>query len=127
MPSASPRLALPRLLLPRRWMRGSSPRMTGAHRSCGLLQNARHGRGAHVADFLECIKDSLPSVLERHLGRNVRLACTGIERGDQRSVAFGNEAPAHFLGAGDLAVVGVELLVQNQEPADLRANHGLLV
>ena len=48
---------------------------------------------------------------------------TGIKRRDQRRIALGNEAAAHLLRAGDFAVVGVELLVQDQEAADLRAGH----
>src|ERR1700722_6252445 len=44
-----------------------------------------------------------------------------------RRVALGNEAAAHLLGAGQLAVVRVELLVQDQKAPDLRARHHLLV
>jgi hypothetical protein len=46
-----------------------------------------------------------------------------VERFDQRRVALGDEAAAHLLGAGQLAVVGVEFLVQDQEAADLGAGH----
>ena len=66
---------------------------------------------------------ALAAVLERHLGRDVGLLRAVVERLDQRAVALGDEAAAHLLGAGQLAVVGVELLVQDQEAADLRARH----
>ena len=46
-----------------------------------------------------------------------------VERVDQRRVALGDEAAAHLARARQLAVVGVELLVQDQEAPDLRARH----
>ncbi len=44
-----------------------------------------------------------------------------IERREQFAVALGDDGPAHLSGPGELAVVGVELLVENQKPPDLRA------
>ena len=44
-----------------------------------------------------------------------------VERLDQRGVLLGDEAAAHLAGAGDLLVVRVELLVEQQEAPDLRA------
>ena len=49
------------------------------------------------------------------------LVGAAVERLDQRRVLLGDEAPPHLAGAGELAVVGIELLVQEQEAADLRA------
>ena len=46
-----------------------------------------------------------------------------VERGDQRRISLGDEAAAHLLRPRQLAVVGVELLVQDQEALDLRAGH----
>ena len=64
---------------------------------------------------------ALAAVLERHLGRDVGLVRAVVERLDQRRVALGDEAAADLLRAGQLAVVGVELLVQDEEAPDLRA------
>ena len=50
-----------------------------------------------------------------------------VERRDQRRVALGDERAAHLLRAGQLAVVGIELLVQDQEAPDLRGRHLRLV
>jgi hypothetical protein len=44
--------------------------------------------------------------------------CAGlavVERLDQHRVLLGDEVAAHLAGAGQLAVVGVEFLVQHQE------------
>ena len=38
-----------------------------------------------------------------------------------------DEAAAHFRGARDLAIVGVELIVQDEEALDLRARHHLVL
>src|SRR6266704_2390056 len=43
-----------------------------------------------------------------------------IERLDEALIALGDDPAAHLAGAGQLAVIGVELLVQDEEPADLR-------
>ncbi len=50
-----------------------------------------------------------------------------VERRDQRRVAVGDDGAAHLLRARQLAVVGVELLVQDQEAPDLRGRHLRLV
>ena len=49
-----------------------------------------------------------------------------VERLDQRRVALGDEAAAHLLRARQLAVIGIEFLVQDQEALDLRAAHARL-
>ena len=48
---------------------------------------------------------------------------TVIQRVDQRLVALLDEAAAYLLGARNLAVVGVELLVEDQEALDLCSRH----
>ena len=67
------------------------------------------------------------AVFERDLGRDVGFARAVVERLDQRGVAIGDEAASNLLRAGDFAVVGVELLRQDQEAPDLRAGHRLLL
>ena len=85
----------------------------------------RHGR--HVADLHARRDRALAAVLEGHLGGDVGLGRAVIERLDQRRVALGDEAAAHLLGPRHLAVVGVELLVQDQEALDLRARRHLVL
>src|SRR3990172_3808292 len=60
------------------------------------------------------------TVLELHLRLDVAVALAAVERVDRHLVPLGDEAPAHLPRPGDLAVVGVELLVQDEEAVDLR-------
>src|SRR5262249_4379890 len=90
-----------------------------------LHRRYRHGR--NVANLDARGKRALAAVLERHLGRDVGLAPTAIERGDERRVAFGDEAAADLLRARDFAVVSIELFVQDQEAPNLRTGHRLLL
>src|SRR5215470_2580708 len=92
---------------------------------CLLHRQYRHGR--HVANLDGGGERALAAILERHLGRDVGLARPAVDRRDERLVAFGDEAAAHLLRARDFAVVGVELFVQDQEAANLRAGHSLLL
>ena len=55
-----------------------------------------------------------------HLRLDVHRAAAVVERVDQRAVLLGDEAPAHLARARELLVVGVELLVQDEEAVDLR-------
>ena len=56
---------------------------------------------------------------------NWRLAA--VQRVDQHRVLLGDEAAAHLARARELVVVGIELLVQDQEAAHLRvAQHGIV-
>src|SRR5262249_10766885 len=91
------------------------------------LLHRRHRRGRNVANLDARGKRALAAVLEPHLGRDVGVARTAVERGDERRVAFGDEAPANFLRARDFAVVGIELFVQDQEAPNLRTGHRLLL
>src|SRR5262249_7719714 len=59
------------------------------------------------------------SVFERALGRNSGLRRAVVERRHQRRVAFRHEAAPHLLGAGEFAVVGIELLGQHEEAPNL--------
>src|SRR5437763_13239345 len=116
-------------------MAGTSPAMTGGEReqtvsaaraaraSCRMLQHGGGGHGRNIADFEARGKNAFAAILERHLGRDIGLLGAAIERRDQRSVTFRDEAPSYFLSAGDLSVIRVELLVQDEEAPDLRARH----
>src|SRR3546814_13236875 len=61
------------------------------------------------------------AVLEGDLGFDVGRGGAGIERVDQRQVALGDDPAAHLAGAGQLTVIGVELLVQHEDAAHLAA------
>src|SRR3954468_17712595 len=59
-------------------------------------------------------------VLEAHLRLDEAVRPARIQRVDERGVFLGDVAPPHLARARELAVVGVELLVQDDEPPDLR-------
>src|SRR5262245_30283765 len=105
---------------------GERERTEVAARSCCFLHR-RHRHRLHVADFDAGGEHALAAVLERHLGGNVGLARTAIERRDQRRITLGDETTAHLLGARDFAVVGIELLMQDEKASNLRPRHGLLL
>ena len=85
----------------------------------GHAQRLREGLG--VADAHVGPHGAGAAVLVGDLGLDLHDVALRVERLDQRRVLLGDEAPAHLARAGDLLVVGVELLVQQEEPADLRA------
>ncbi len=92
------------------------------HPQLALLQGNRFGgrqARVHVADRQLGAHLALAAVLEGDLGRDAARRIAGIERFHQRLVSVGDDPPAHLAGAGQFAVIGVELLVQDQEPADL--------
>src|SRR5690348_13353304 len=78
-------------------------------------------RLGRVADLDLGPERALPPVLEGDLALDARRRGVGVERVDERPVALADEAAPHLAGARQLAVVGVELLRQQQEAADLRA------
>src|SRR5829696_3634238 len=114
-------------------MRGGRPRSVddaGARhpmaRSRRLLQHRRRRLdrvGLHVANLHPRRDDAFASVLEGHLGADFGLLRAVVERLDQGFVALADEAAADLLGAGELAVVGFELLRQDQEAPHLGATH----
>src|SRR6516164_9163412 len=73
--------------------------------------------GAHIA---------LAAVLEGDFGLDAARRAVRIKRIDQRLVAGGDDPAAHLARTGELAIIGVELFVQDQKAADLRAGDGWL-
>src|SRR5690606_8110456 len=63
------------------------------------------------------------AVLEANLGFDEAVVAAVVEGLDQRAVFLADEAASYLAGAGELAVVGIELLVQDQETMDLRGRH----
>src|SRR5581483_6350242 len=95
-------------------------------RSRRLLHRTLDRQRRHVPDLHARRNDALAAVLEGDLGRDVRLVRTVVKRVDQRRIALGDEAAPDLLRPRQFAVVGVKLLVQDQEPLDLRAGHHLV-
>src|SRR5579885_328077 len=120
-------------LIPSTWRRTSPMRRLGLARSMpGLARLPERGRrlgalrprrreGLGVGDADGRAHRADPSVLELHLRLDLALAALGVERGDERAVFVRDEAAAHLARAGELAVIGVELLSQDEEALDLRA------
>src|SRR5881394_2859717 len=90
-------------------------------RAAQRLDGGGDRRCLGVADLEVGLERSLASVLEGHLCRDLCALAAGIECVDERPEPLGDEAPTHLARAGELAVIGVELLVQDQEAMDLRA------
>src|SRR5690606_35362936 len=63
------------------------------------------------------------AVLEAHLGLDEAVVAAVVQGVEQHTVLLGDEAPAHLARAGELAVVRIELLVQDEEAMDLRGRH----
>src|SRR6516225_5663668 len=95
-------------------------------RSRRALQRGQAGHGPDIADFQPRGKHALPAVLECHFCCDVGLSGAEVERAHQRGVTLGDETAPNLLRPRDLAVIGVELLVQDEEAADLGARHCLL-
>src|SRR5258706_2106909 len=76
--------------------------------------------GARVADREVGRYHAGAAVLVAHLDLDVRAFAAVVERIDERRVFLADMAAAHFAGSGELAVVGVELLVQNEEAVGVR-------
>src|SRR6185312_11063765 len=109
----------PVALMRRLRSRGRQRECATRRMSCRLLHGRRRRHRFHVADLHPRLDRALAAVLEGHFGRDVGFLGAVIERRHQRPVALGDEAAAHLLGAGEFAVVGVELLVQDEETLDL--------
>src|SRR3954464_6956023 len=103
---------------PTGWPR--SPRLCGAPRC--------HGRESSCFGDLQVGRDlARAAVLVAHLRLDMHALAAVVQRGDERRVLFSDEAPAHLARARQLLVVGIELLVQDEEAMDLRVGDlGLL-
>src|SRR5690606_16483805 len=74
-----------------------------------------------VADLQRRPYPSLAPVLVGDFGLGVDARRAFVERGDQVGILLLDDPPAYLAGAGELAVVGVELLVKDQEASHLAA------
>jgi len=84
-----------------------------------LRRVALPGAAGREVDHLERGADPLPrAVLEGDGGVDRDRRVAAIDRVDDVAVFLADHAAAHLAGAGQLAVIGVQLLVQQQEAAD---------
>ena len=116
--SSASRIGSPMCFRPRR--RASGDGFLAGDRGSAAARPRGIGTVATVADREVGAHHALAAVLERHLGLDMARAASEYSASIRRRVALGDDAAAHLAGAGQLAVVGVELLVQDQEPVDLR-------
>src|SRR5450755_1998513 len=98
--------------------RASHSSADAAGLSCGL---PNHGECRHVDDLQGGSHPAAAAVLELDLDVDELLGLAAVQRLHQHLIPLGNEAAADLARAGQLAVVGVELLVQDEEAADLAA------
>src|SRR5215207_6025076 len=84
------------------------------------------GEGLRLDDPQGCRDLADAAVLEPDCGLHELLGLARVEGLDQDVVALADEAAPDLGGARQFAVVGVELLVQDQEPADLAAGELLV-
>src|SRR5699024_2966500 len=54
-------------------------------------------------------------ILVRHRGRHCDAVCSSFERFDHRGIAGFNHIASHFASTGDLVIIRVELLMQQDE------------
>ena len=94
------------------------PRAAFSHQAAFLA--AAGGKVFASRIFRSAEIDAGAPVLVAHLRLDVHHLLAAVERVHQRGVLLADVAAAHLARAGQLAVVGVELLVQDQEAMDLR-------
>src|SRR5512141_2418537 len=87
----------------------------------GRLSQRLGGEGARVLDPEIGADIAGAAILEAHLRLDDAALDSGIERIDDGGVFLRDEATPHLARAGELAVVGVQLLVQDHESVDLAA------
>src|SRR5258708_268134 len=76
--------------------------------------------GLRLHDFQIRRYRTSAAVLEAHLGLDEAARLVRVEGIDQHGVFFADVSAAHLARARELAVVGVELLLQYEEAVDLR-------
>src|SRR5215469_7335637 len=101
---------------------GCSARLAQRH---AVVVRGRHPR--RLADLEVGREAPLAAVLEGHLAVDVDDVAAAIERVDEALIALADEAAADLARPRQLAVVGVELLVEDEKAGDLRARKGRLL
>src|SRR5215471_18770691 len=78
-------------------------------------------RPLHILDTRSRLDRGLPPILVGDGGGQLYLGAAAVEGVDHRGVLLRHEAAAHLAGACHLRVVGLEILGEEEEAADLRA------
>src|SRR5438477_7716290 len=91
-------------------------------RSCLSRCLARGGRGQGFGFLYPQVgcDHAATAILEFHQRLDMLHVLVRIQRVDQHRILFRNEVSAHLARAGKLVVVGVELLVEDDEAVNLR-------
>src|SRR3990172_1505988 len=105
--------------------RTTSPTRCAPAIGCGTVIESRRlagrrGReGPGVADLEVGRERAGAPVLVAYLRLDVHVFAAAVERLHQGGVLLGDEPPPHLARARELLVVGIEILVQDQETVDL--------
>src|SRR3989442_14167298 len=92
---------------------------TPAMRSCRTRLSSGHTLASYGVDAEGHTHDRRLPCLVPHLGLDEDLRALAVEARDEIRVALLDESAPHLARAGELLVVRVELLVQEDEPDDL--------
>src|SRR5258706_732455 len=101
-------------------LRTTPSRLASGALTLGRPLRRRRREGAGVVDREVGGDLAGAPVLVAHLRLDVHRAAAVVERVDQGLVLLADMAAPHLARAGELAVVGIELLVQHDEAVDLR-------
>src|SRR5215831_7214256 len=78
---------------------------------------------SHVTDQQLCLERAAPSVLKDHLGLDRHAVIRAIQGLDQRRILLSHKATPDFAGPSQLAIIRVELFMEDEEAADLGPRH----
>src|ERR1700692_3468776 len=93
--------------------------MPGSWPSC-CLPRVGSGQGFRLLDPQIGGDHAAAPILELHQRLDVLHVLVRIQRVDQHAILFSNEVAAHLARARELVVVGIELLVKDDEAVNLR-------
>src|ERR1700761_1836816 len=104
----------------RHWMVGTGPAMTSKYiEHVPSLRGLREGRRGREVDHFQRGADALRgAILEADHGVDGNGAAAAVDGIDDVGVFLVDDAAADLSGARQFAVVGVELLVEQQETGD---------
>src|SRR5262249_7785557 len=78
---------------------------------------------SHVTDQQLCLERAAPSVLKDHLGLDCHAVIRAVQGLDERRIFLSHKATPDFAGTGQLAIIRVELFMEDEEAADLGPRH----
>src|SRR6266571_1357915 len=78
---------------------------------------------SHVTNQQFCFERAAPSVLKDHLGLDRHTVISAIQGLDERRILLRHKATPDFPGTGQLAIIRVELFMEDEEATDLGPRH----